>query len=148
MRSNKSKNLLINLIYSLYIAIYPPQTLSSCEFLSFALHQIACVRQKCFSWNEMNFMFWADGRRLFVLHSQALRAGRAVIVIGSRLSGCPPTRQPGEDLIGWQGTAGSQCQDGTVPLRYHIPAWLMQHSWNHRQVPSVKKRRRKLCDVS
>ncbi|KAF3853793.1 hypothetical protein F7725_014481, partial [Dissostichus mawsoni] len=48
-----------------------------------------------------------------------------------------------EDLIENRGraSAGSQCQDGTVPLRYHIPAWLMQHSWNHRQVPSVKKKR-------
>lgn len=40
------------------------------------------------------------------------------------------------------GGAGCRGQDCSVPLRYHIPAWLTQHSWNHKlQVRLVGNRK-------
>lgn len=131
-----------------FILLYwytPPQTLQLSvwvceEFLSSALHQSAPVYVRNASVeNEKSFLFWADGWHLLSSNRPLLELGELWLWLALiSLAALPlDTRERIWLADGDRRGAGSQGQDGIVPLRYHIPAWLMQHSWSSRSTSAL-----------
>lgn len=141
MWSHKSKLLLINCVYSFL-------------FLHISLRQLLVYVRSFYPPRCI---------RVLMLMSEMLRLEREKLHVLSRADGwhlCPqswascdwlssvwlpshwtPGRGGFDSLTVVAGGAGPQRQDCIVPLRYHIPAWLLQHSCNDtRQVRSRTQR--------
>lgn len=126
----KSKNLLINRIYVAISSFYHIHISPLRQLLVWVCEEF--ISSKCSCQCQKSFMFWAEQTAdIFCPQSPAPQSGAICDWLSSLWLPSHWTPRRGFDWL--TVNTGSQRQDCIVPFRYHIPAWLLQHSWNNRR---------------